>query len=109
MELHKKDAQNISSQPAFKELEMELQKALLEIEALVTEKNAILKTFTHDLSNPLQILSMSIESLMDRCPPEVMPTLERMKRASDNMTTIIATLRKLKSTSAKNLATPREV
>jgi len=62
-----------------------------------------LKRITHDLSNPLQILSMTIESLQDSdTPPKDMnATLERMRRSTDTMTEIIASIRKLRSQASK--------
>lgn len=56
-----------------------------------------LKTITHDLSNPLQILSMTIESLQDSTPKDLAGTLERMRRSTDAMTEIIAAIRKLRA------------
>lgn len=56
-----------------------------------------LKTIAHDLSNPLQILSMTIESLQDSAPKDLAATLARMKRSTDTMTEIIAAIRKLRA------------
>lgn len=76
-------------------------------EALVAElrleNDSNLKSITHDLSNPLQILSMTIESLQDSAPKDLAGTLERMKRSTDMMTEIISSIRKLRSTRAQAL------
>lgn len=56
-----------------------------------------LKRITHDLSNPLQILSMTIESLQDSPSKDLASTLERMRRSTDTMTEIIANIRKLRA------------
>ncbi len=65
---------------------------------LQSENSNNLKKFTHDLAGPLQILSMTIESLQDRAP-EFTTTLERMKRSTDNMIDIINSIRKLRHVS----------
>lgn len=75
-------------------------------ESLIAElresNDSNLKRITHDLSNPLQILSMTIESLQDsETPPkDLHATLERMRRSTDTMTEIIASIRKLRATAA---------
>jgi hypothetical protein len=86
------------------DLREELAAALLKIEiyeALIidmqTETNNTLKKTTHDLSSPLQILAMTIESMEDKAPLDLIPTIERMKRATDSMISIITGLRKLRS------------
>lgn len=86
------------------ELRKELDAALLKIksyEAIIsdmqTENSNLIRKTTHDLSNPLQILAMTIESLEVKAPVEMMPTLERMKRSTDLMISIITNLRKLAS------------
>jgi signal transduction histidine kinase len=86
------------------ELRKELQAALLKIksyEALIsdmqTENSNLVKKTTHDLASPLQILAMTIESLEDKAPKEMIPTLERMKRSTDLMISIITNLRKIGS------------
>ncbi len=70
-------------------------------ESLIVElretNDSNLKRITHDLSNPLQILSMTIESLLDSPPKDINATLERMKRSTDTMTEIIASIRKLRA------------
>lgn len=52
---------------------------------------------SHDLSNPLQILSMTLESLQDTAPPEIQSSIERMRLSSDAMTAILINLRKLRA------------
>lgn len=73
-------------------------------ESLIAElresNDSNLKRITHDLSNPLQILSMTIESLQDSPPKDLASTLERMRRSTDTMTEIIASIRKLRATAA---------
>ncbi len=90
-------------------LQKELEKALELIrsyEAIIAdlklENSNNLKKFTHDLSNPLQILSMTIESLQDHPPKDISAALERMKRASDNMTSIISAIRKLRAATTQS-------
>ena len=85
-------------------LQKELQKSLELIrsyEAIISklklENSNNLKRFTHDLSNPLQILVMTIESLQDHPPKDTVAALERMKRASDNMTAIIQSIRQMRA------------
>ena len=70
------------------------------IAELKKENDHNLKTITHDLSNPLQILSMTIESLQDSPPKDLAATLERMRRSTDTMTEIISAIRKLRATAA---------
>jgi signal transduction histidine kinase len=65
---------------------------------LQTEHFSTIKKTTHDLSNPLQILSMTIESLQDNSPVEMQPTIERMRRSAEVLTSIIITMRKLGTT-----------
>ena len=64
---------------------------------LQNEKDLILKNLTHNLSNPLQILSMTIESLQHSPDKNISAALERMKRSTDKMTEIILEIRKLRS------------
>lgn len=85
-------------------LQKELDQALalaksyeLLIADLKHESSNSLKIFTHDLSNPLQILSMTIESLQDNPSADTKAALERMKRATDNMISIILNIRKIQS------------
>jgi multidrug resistance efflux pump len=59
------------------ELQAELESALRIIEsyqetikALREENNKTIRVFTHDLASPLQIVSMSLEALIDRSAPE---------------------------------------
>lgn len=69
---------------------------------LQNESSNNLKKAAHDLANPLQILSMTIESLEDRAPKELLPSIERMKRSTDVMATILEGLRKLRTQSITN-------
>lgn len=70
-------------------------------ESLIAElretNDSNLKIITHDLSNPLQILSMTIESIQESPPKDISATLERMRRSTDAMTEIIASIRKLRA------------
>lgn len=97
------------SRQSNQELSLELEharKLLKNYEALIVELQngnyANLKKLTHDLSNPLQILSMTIESLQDSPAKDISLALERMKRSTDTMTEIILAIRKLLA--AKNSA-----
>lgn len=90
-------------------LQKELEKALELVrsyEAIIAdlklENSNNLKKFTHDLSNPLQILAMTIESLQDHPPSDITATLDRMKRATDNMTAIILSIRKLRASTTQS-------
>lgn len=69
---------------------------------LQNENSNNLKKAAHDLANPLQILSMTIESLEDKASKDLLPTIERMKRSTDAMTTILESLRKLRTQSINN-------
>lgn len=60
----------------------------------------LLRLLCHDLSNPLQILGMSIEVLEDRCPPDLHKLIQRMKRSTDSITQILALVRELQAFSA---------
>lgn len=69
---------------------------------LKLENSNNLKKFTHDLSNPLQILSMTIESIDDHPPTDMSAALDRIKRAADNMTSIIQSIRKMRAASIQS-------
>jgi len=93
------------------ELKLELEAALELIKSYETmiaelnvENNILLRRFTHDLASPLQILSMTIESLESRIPSEMNGTLERMKRSTENMCEILRNVRKLHGT-----LTPKDI
>jgi signal transduction histidine kinase len=94
-----------SNQQLTKELE-HARELIRNYEALIIElqndNDANLKRLTHDLSNPLQILSMTIESLQDAPVKDISMALERMKRSTDTMTEIISAIRRLRA--AKNYA-----
>ena len=90
-------------------LEEELQAALLLIknyEDIIADLKSTnsnnLKKFTHDLSNPLQILSMTIESMEDRIPAELVGSFGRVKEAADSMVEIIGAIRKLRTNSTNS-------
>ena len=81
-----------------------LEKALQEIKikeeqlALRYSENLnMLRLVSHDLANPLQILGMSIEALADRCPPELLKLVDRMKRSTDTMGQILYLVRELQA------------
>lgn len=96
---------NRSSQTDKKSIQRELESALVLIknyEAMITdlklEQSNNLKMFAHDISNPLQILSMTIESLEDHpAAADILPAIMRMKKASDNITAIIVAMRTLRA------------
>lgn len=67
------------------------------IAKLRAENDGNLQRITHDLSNPLQILAMTIESFQDSPPKDIQATLVRMKRSTDMMTEIISAIRKLRA------------
>jgi signal transduction histidine kinase len=64
------------------------------MDELRLENSTNLKLFTHELANPLQILSMTIESLQDRPTQDVTAALMRMKSSTDKMTATILSIRK---------------
>lgn len=81
-----------------------LKKALHEIkikeeqlELRYSENLNMLRLVSHDLANPLQILGMSIEALADRCPPELLKLVDRMKRSTDTMGQILYLVRELQA------------
>ena len=61
----------------------QLKRLLRESEEKSTEAKLTMRTLCHDLVNPLQILSMSLEVMLEKSPAE--PILERMKRATDKL------------------------
>jgi hypothetical protein len=80
----------------------ELESALLlikkyenELTELKLENKKILRTFIHALSNPLQILSMTLESLQDKPNLGIDSLLNRMKIATDDITLLIKSYGKL--------------
>lgn len=95
----------LSNQQLTKELD-HARELIRNYEALILElqndNDAILRKMTHDLSNPLQILSMTIESLQDTPVNDISMALERMKRSTNTMTEIISAIRRLRA--AKNFA-----
>jgi signal transduction histidine kinase len=60
----------------------------------------LLSLLCHDLSNPLQILGMSLEVLEDRCSPDLLKLVQRMKRSTDSITQILTLVRELQAFSA---------
>lgn len=106
--------ENLISKSSLTEKNRELQRELDAAHELIRKYEGIiadlqsensnnLKKFTHDLASPLQILSMTIESLQDRAP-EFTTTLERMKRSTDNMIDIINTIRKIRQVAPESSA-----
>jgi signal transduction histidine kinase len=100
---------NLLSTNGLREKNLQLKKELdhayeliQNYESLIAElresNDSNLKRITHDLSNPLQILSMTIESLQDSPPKDITSALERMRRSTDIMTELIASIRKLRAT-----------
>ncbi len=75
-------------------LTKQLDEALLCLKQM-EEDNIQLRAFIHDIANPLQILGMSIESMLDHSSTDQRPSLERMKRSTDKMLAIILEIRKL--------------
>ncbi len=57
----------------------------------------LLRLLCHDLSNPLQILGMSLEVLEDRCPLELQKLVARMKRSTDSISQILNLVRELQA------------
>ena len=93
---------SINQTQETKQLRKDLEEALLEIKKYETlmaeikeEHKTTIKSFAHDLASPLQILSMTLESIEDKIPTEMSTSLERMQKSCEKMTTIILTLRKL--------------
>jgi signal transduction histidine kinase len=71
-----------------------LDEALLQLKWM-EEDNMRLRAFIHDIASPLQILGMSIESMLDHSSSDQRASLERMKRSTDKMLAIILEFRKL--------------
>lgn len=67
------------------------------IAQLKNDNNGNMRKLLHDLASPLQILMMTIESLQDRAPEELTPSIERIKRSIDAMIELITAARKLNS------------
>lgn len=91
-----------------KQLQAELDAAIVAIHTLEAavarlqnENVNNLKKFAHDLSNPLQILSMTLEALQDNSPEGLEMVLFRMKRSTDNMTDIVTVMRKVRAEVSK--------
>lgn len=91
----------------------ELRLALALAEAKITHYQLLLSEMTlehnsqqcqliHDFASPLQIISMSLESLLSKNSD---PIFETMKRASDNMSTILSKARKMKVQLSKKTTT----
>jgi signal transduction histidine kinase len=102
---------NLLSTNGLREKNLQLKKELdhayeliQNYESLIAElreaNDSNLKRITHDLSNPLQILSMTIESLQDSPPKDIASALERMRRSTETMTELISSIRKLRATAA---------
>ena len=75
----------------------EIQTKEQQIELRYNENVNMLRLISHDLANPLQILGMSIEALADRCPPELLRLVDRMKRSTDTMGQILFLVRELQA------------
>ncbi|MBY0413075.1 MAG: hypothetical protein K2Q18_02865 [Bdellovibrionales bacterium] len=73
------------------------------ISEIENQNNATLRKSVHDLSNPLQVLAMTIESLQMKAPDELQPALERMRRSAESMTSIIISMRKLRSAASTSV------
>lgn len=100
---------SISSNDEIKQLQQQLSSALETIkdyEELIAELKAThsnhLKQFAHDLSNPLQVLSMTIEFMEDKIPNEYSTQFERIKRSSEVILEIIGAIRKLRHSSVSS-------
>lgn len=81
-------------------LQKELQKAQDTIESYqqtiadVNDENIqSIRVFIHELANPLQIISMSLERLIENNPVENQPMLQRMKKSADKMSEVMTSLR----------------
>ena len=72
------------------------------IAELQNENSSNLKKLAHDLANPLQILSMTLESIEDRVSSDLTPSVERMKRSTETMTGILKTIRNFRTQSSTN-------
>ena len=100
---------SISSNDEIKQLQQQLSSALEQIknyeeliaELKVTNSNN-LKQFTHDLSNPLQVLSMTVEFMEDKVPAEYKGHFERIRKSSETMVDMIAAIRKLRTSSVSS-------
>ncbi len=75
-------------------LNLRLDEALQQLQCM-QEDNQRLRAFIHDIASPLQILGMSIESMLSSPTPEQRASLVRMKKSTDKILIIILEIRKL--------------
>ncbi len=89
------ESEQTELQAVIKSLEL-AQSQIAHYELLLSEQNqehqAQIRILCHDLVNPLQIVSMSLESMIEN---NNSPTIERMKRATDKMEKIILESRRI--------------
>jgi signal transduction histidine kinase len=95
---------NLELETIIEERTAHLKQALHEIkikeeqlELRYSENVKMLRLISHDLANPLQILGMCIEALSDRCPPDLLKLVDRMKRSTDTMGQILSLVRELQA------------
>lgn len=82
------------------DIEKRLNEALNQLSEMSSE-NEKLKVLIHDLVSPLQIISMSIETMLNQPSNENKHTFERMKASSDRMVAIVKDMRKLQRSLSK--------
>lgn len=82
------------------DIEKRLNEALNQLSEMSSE-NEKLKGLIHDLVSPLQIISMSIETMLNQPSNENKHTFERMKASSDRMVAIVKDMRKLQRSLSK--------
>lgn len=87
---------------ALAEAEAKIAHYKLLLSEMALEHNSQQSQLIHDFASPLQIISMSLESVMSKNPD---PIFETMKRATDKMTTILSTARQMKLQISKNTTT----
>lgn len=78
---------------ALAEAEAKIAHYQLLLSEMTLEHNSQLSQLIHDFASPLQIISMSLESVLSKNSD---PIFETMKRATDKMTTILSTARQMK-------------
>ncbi len=83
------------------DIETRLNEALNQLSEISSE-NEKLKGLIHDLVSPLQIISMSIETMLNQPSNENKHTFERMKASTDRMVAIVKDMRQLQRSLIKS-------
>ncbi|NOT78952.1 MAG: hypothetical protein HOP07_08100 [Bacteriovoracaceae bacterium] len=87
---------------ALAEAETKIAQFQLLLSEMALEHNSQQSQLIHDFASPLQIISMSLESVISKNPD---PIFETMKRAADKMTKVLSTARQMKLQLSKKTTT----